>query len=115
MHGIYNKHYITIRDDGAVIDGWSDGLYPKKDTTDAICINDKGGYQFRLTTGGEENPAICTTIGIPLYKWDGSHVIPRTEEEVTAERASIPAPPPSVQQQLRADVDYIAIMTGVSL
>ena len=29
--------------------------------------------------------------------------------------AALPAPAPTAEEQLRADVDYIAIMTGVSL
>lgn len=115
MEEFYNKHYITIRSDGAITDAWSDGPHTERDTADAICINEKGGYQFRLYPGGEENPPIHDEYGIPLYKLDGSHVIPRTEEEISAERAAIPAPPPSAQEQLRADLDFIAVMTGVDL
>ena len=53
--------------------------------------------------------------GIPLYKWDGESVQPRTEKEIAADRAEIPVPPPSPQEQLRADVDFLAAMQGVSL
>lgn len=110
MKEYYNKHYITIRSDGAINDAWSDGLQPDKDASDAICINEKGGYQFRIYPGGEENPPIHDEYGIPLYKWDGSQVIPRTEEEIEAERALIPPPHPSAQEQLRADVDFLLVM-----
>ena len=113
--GLYNCHYITTRPDDAITDAWSDGPHPEKSIADAICINKKGGYQFRMHPGGEENPPIRTMDGIPLYKWDGSQIIPRTKEEIEADRAAIPAPPPSTQEQLRADVDFIAAMTGVSL
>ena len=111
----YNKHYIITRPDSAITDAWSDGPHPEKDTANAICINEQGGYQFRLYPGGEENPPIYTMDGIPLYKWDGSYILPRTDEEIEADRAAIPAPPPSAQEQLRADVDFIAAMTGVML
>ena len=111
----YNRHYITTRSDGAIIDAWSDGPHPRKDAANAICINGQGGYQFRLHPGGEENPPVFDMDGIPLYKRDGSRVIPRTEAEIEADRAAIPAPPPSAQEQLRADVDFIAAMTGVTL
>lgn len=111
----YNKHYITVRQDGAITDAWSDGPNPKKDTTNAICINHKGGYQFRLYPGGEENPPIYDIDGIPLYKYVDGEVVPRVNEEIEADRAAIPAPPPSPQEQLRADVDFIAIMTGIDL
>lgn len=111
----YNRHYITTHPDGAITGAWSDGPHPEKDTTNAICINKQGGYQFRLYAGGEENPPIRTMDGIPLYKWDGSQVIRRTDEEIAADRAAIPAPPPTEQERLRADVDFIAVMTGVEL
>ena len=112
---IYNRHYIITRPDGAIISVWSDGPHPEKDTTNAVCISGQGGYQFRLYPGGEENPPVYTDDGIPLYKWDGEQVLRRTEEELEADRAVIPAPPPSVQERLRADVDFIAAMTGVML
>ena len=111
----YNRHYIATRPDGAIIDAWSDGPHPEKNTSNAICINEQGGYQFRLYPGGEENPPIFDMDGIPLYKWYGSQIVPRSEEEIAADRATIPAPPPSAQERLRADVDFIAAMTGVDL
>ena len=103
MDEFYNKHYIKTRDDGAIINYWSDGPHPDRDTTNAICISDKGGYQFRFTPDGEENPPIYDADGIPLYKWNGQAVKPRTEEEIAADRAAIPAPPPSEMELLRAD------------
>ena len=111
----YNRHYIIMRQDGVIIDAWSDGPHPERDTTDAICINEQGGYQFRLYPDDEENPPIYTMDGIPLYKWDGEQAIRRSEDEIEADRAAIPAPPPSAQERLRADVDFIAAMTGVTL
>lgn len=115
MQEFYNRHYITIRADNSITDAWSDGPHPEKDTAVAICINEHGGYQFRLHPGGEENPPIYDMGGIPLYKWGGEQVIPRTEEEIEAERAAIPAPPPTAQEQLRADVDFISAMLDIPL
>ena len=115
MNGFYSKHYVTTDGQGRIIDGWSDGPRPDRDTTNAICINEQGGYQFRLFPDGEENPPLYTMDGIPLYRWDGESVIPRTEEEIEADRTAMPEPPPSVQEQLRADVDFLAAMQGVIL
>lgn len=115
MDHYYNKHYIEVDDQGRIVNFWSDGPHPEKDATDAICINEQGGYQFRLYPGGEENPALWTMDGIPLYKYEDSQVLPRTEEEISADRAAIPEPPPTAQEQLRADVDFLAAMQGVSL
>lgn len=89
MEELYNKHYIIIRSDGAITDAWSDAPHPEKDTTNAICINDKGGYQFRFSPNGEENPSIRDMDNIPLYKWDCENVIPRIAEEIAAEKETI--------------------------
>ena len=115
MDEFYNKHYIRTRVDGAVIDCWSDGPNPDRDIADAICINEEGGYQFRLFPGGEENPALYTMDGVPLYHWDGQAVQRRTDEEIGADRAYTPTPSPTAQEQLRADVDFLAALQGVIL
>ncbi|WP_300763760.1 hypothetical protein [uncultured Oscillibacter sp.] len=115
MTEFYNRHYITIDTRSRIVGGWSDGPHPDRDTTGAICINEQGGYQFRLFPGGEENPPLYTVDGIPLYKWEGGQVVTRAEAEIAADRAAIPEPPPSPQEQLRADVDFLAAMQGVSL
>jgi len=104
MDEIYNKHYIKTRADGAIIDAFSDGPNPDRNTADAICINEQGGYQFRLFPNGEENPSLYNMDGIPLYKWDGQAVQLRTEAEIAAERAAIPAPPLSEMELLRQEV-----------
>ena len=114
----YNKHYITVDDQGRITDGWSDGPRRDKPTEGAICINDRGGYQFRLIIDKketEENPPLWTMDGIPLYKYVDGAVQERTEEEIEADRALIPPPPPSETEKLRADMDYIAIMSGIEL
>ncbi len=115
MNEYYNKHYITFDSRNRITDAWSDGPSPERDTTGAICINEQGGYQFRLFPGGEENTALYDMDGIPLYKWDGEKVVLRTSEEIEADRAAIPEPPPSELERLRADVDFLAAMDGVSL
>ncbi|MCH5203851.1 MAG: hypothetical protein J1F03_03830 [Oscillospiraceae bacterium] len=107
-----NKHYITTRSDGAIIDTWSDGPHLEKDITDAICINNQGGYQFRLYPGGEENPNIYSIDSVPLYKWDGERVVRRTDEEIETERAAILSSPErrtaEIKQQL-SELDSQAI------
>lgn len=82
----YNRHYIEVDEAGRITAGWSDGPHPERDAAGAICINEQCGYQFRLFSGGEENPPLRTVDGVPLYKWDGSQIVPRTEEELAADR-----------------------------
>lgn len=87
MDKFYNKHYITTDAQGRITSGWSDGPHPDRDAINAICINEQGGYQFRLSHGGEENPPLYTMDGVPLYRWDGESAVPRTAEEIEADRA----------------------------
>lgn len=114
-----NKYYITVDAQNRIIDGWSDGPYPKRDTSDTICINEQGGYQFRLTPNGEENSPLYTMDGIPLYRWDGEKVVSRTEEEIEADRAEMiadqPTPEPTEMEKLRADLDYVMLMNGLDV
>jgi len=104
MDEIYNRHYIAMDDQGRIASGWSDGPHAGRAPTDAdICINDKGGYQFRLKFAdglSEENPALFDFAhGIPLYKWDGVQVLRRTAAEIEADIAALPetAAAPSAQ------------------
>ena len=93
MSAYYNRHYITTDFQGRIVDGWSDGPHRNRDTDGAICINEEGGYQFRLSDGSPENTPLHTMDGIPLYKWDGEAVVARTEAEIAADRAALPGPP----------------------
>lgn len=96
----YNLHYIKTDETGRIIDGWSNGPCPDKDTTEAICINEQGGYQFRLLPGGEENPPLRDDRGIPLYKWDGTQVVVRSQAEIDADYVE-PEPVPSTEEEIR--------------
>lgn len=89
----YNKHYVLLDGENRIIDGWSDGLFPDKPIDGAVCINEHGGYQFRLFPDGEENPTLIDETGAHLWKYAGE-VKPATEAEKEAERASFPQPEP---------------------
>ena len=100
MDEYYNKHYITVDDAGRILSGWSDGPHPDRDTAGSVLLTDKGGYQFRLFPGGEENPCLYTMDGIPRYRWDGTQAVERTEDEMEADRAARPAPPPTTDERI---------------
>lgn len=56
--------------------------------------------------------------GAHKYIYDAASALkyrPATEAEMQAERDAFPAPKPSEQEQLRADVDFLAAMGGISL
>ena len=58
-----------------------------------------------------------------IYNEDGTHkycmdngvIRECTSEELETERANFPVPEPTENEKLRADVDYIAVMTGIEL
>ena len=115
MDEYYNRHYIRCDALGRIVDAWSDGPHPEKDVTGAICFNERGGYQLRLLIDGvetEENPMLTDMYGIPIYKWDGEAVQRRTAEEIEADRAALPPAPPSEQERVRADVDFLLTIGG---
>lgn len=112
----YNKHYIDVDDQGRIVSGWSDGPYPQRHPTEqSVQLTDQGGYQFRLFPGGEKNPALCDWDGIPLYKCVDGEVLPRIEEEIAADRAAIPEPPPTAMERMEAQMTYTAMKTGTLL
>ncbi len=43
---------------------------------------------------------LYTMDGIPRYRWDGTQAVERTEEELEADRAARPAPPPTTEEVL---------------
>ena len=94
---MYN-HYIIV-EKGIVTEGWSSGPNPEKKSDIAITLTREGTYQFRLAADGDQNPPLFTRDGIPLYRWDGSQVIPRTEAEIQADREALPPPPPTQQEK----------------
>lgn len=116
MEEIYkNKYYIKLDSSNRIVDAWSDGPHSGRSTDGYVCFGE-GGYQLRLKINGvetEENPPLFTMDGVPLYRWDGSNVIKRTDAEISADRESIPEPAPTEMERMRADIDFLLAMEGV--
>lgn len=118
MEEIYNRHYIQTNGRGEIIGGFSDAFRQPSDAD--ICINEQGGYQFRLFPNGEENPALFDGYGVPLYKWDNG-VVPRTEGELSADREAVLAERarlasmPTREDRIEAQVTYTAMLTDTML
>lgn len=110
MMEFYNKHYIRVVD-GIVTKGFSDAFEEPTETD--ICINEKGGRHFEID--GEINPPMFNENFCHLYRYDGK-LRKATDEELKAEfEANYTEPEPTEEEKLRADIDYLAIMTGVQL
>ena len=77
---------------------------------------DRGeGDKYHHAQGNYFPQPIYTDDGIPRYKLVDGQPVERTAQEIEADRAAIPASPPTEQEQLRADVDFLAAMAGVVL
>lgn len=116
MEKFFNKHYITVDEQNRITSGFSDAFHSPSDTD--ICINEQGGYQFRLFPGGEENPRLHEWPHmIPLYKYKNGEVMKRTEEEIEADIAALPIPEeqPTQLDMIEAQVAYTAMMTDTLL
>lgn len=113
------KHYITIDEKGCIVSGWSDAIFPEKDKSNAICINENGSYQFYLTDIKDPNPSLNNMDDIPLYKWDDGSVLKRTDSEIEADRAeriaNQSAPESTEMEKMRADLDYVMLMNGLDV
>ena len=100
MDEFYNKHYVTVDAQNRIINGFSDAFRQPSETD--ICINEQGGYQFRLFPDGEENPMLFNENDIPLYAYENGAVRVRTQDEIDADIAAIPEPEitPTAEERL---------------
>ena len=76
-------------------------------------IDEGTGDRYNLCQSHYFEGGLYTFDGIHRYRWDGTHAILRTEEEIETDRSEIPEPEPTEQEQLRADVDFLLAMGGV--
>ena len=101
----YNRHYIRLDKYNNIVVGFSDA-FQKPQPVD-ICINEKGGYQFRLYPGGEENPQIQNEYDIYLYKYIDGVIIAKSESEIQAEIDALPKS--AAPDETLSDTDIIML------
>lgn len=108
-----SKVYIKTDTDGRIL-RCEGGYTTPSDLTDWILI-EEGAPCDRLNLAQSHyfDGGLYATDGIPRYKWDGSAAVLRTEEELEADRAAIPAPAPTEMEQVRADIDFLLAMGGM--
>lgn len=107
----YNRHFVRADMEGRVVKGFSDAFEEAQDGD--ICITTEGGRHFEM--GGVVNPALMTGDGIPLYKVVEGALAVRTDAEIEADRAALPAPPPTLQERVGTlETDSVSIMEYAS-
>jgi hypothetical protein len=85
------------------------------DTTGWTQIDEGYGDKYHHAQGNYFDKGIITNSGIYRYKLVNNIPVEKTADQIASEEASIPTPPPSLEEQNRADLDYMAVILGVQL
>lgn len=107
--------YVLTDDQSRIIR--CEGGYTAGNITDPenwVQIDEGTGDRFNLCQSHYFPGGLYTEDGVPRYKLQDGQAVERTEEEIAADRAAI-VQPVTPLEQMRADIDFIAAMQGVSL
>ena len=94
--------YIRIDDQSRVLEINSSAFLA--DTTGWMQIDEGWGDRYHHAQGNYLDGPLYTEDGIPRYKLDRGRVVERTEEEIAADLAAMPAPPPTREEILEAKI-----------
>lgn len=85
------------------------------DTSGWVEIDEGTGDRYHHAQRNYFDKPLIDENGRFNYKLVDGHPVERTGEEKATEIAARPSPQPTEIDRIRADVDYIAVMTGVTL
>ena len=92
--------YIRVDDHNRIVRCEGEYTLPP-DLTDWILIEEgQPCDRLNLAQSNYFDGGLYTMDGIPRYRWDGTQAVERTEEELEAERAAQPAPPPTTGERI---------------
>ena len=111
---IKSKVYVQTDERGRIT-RCEGGYTTPSDLTGWVQIDEGTGDRYNLCQSHYFDGGLYTGDGIPRYKLEDGRAVERTEAEIEADRAAVPPARPSALEQLRADVDFLAIMQGVEL
>ena len=99
MDELQSKVYIQTDADGRILrcDG---GYTTPADLSGWLEIDEGTGDRYNLCQSHYFEGGLHAFDGIPRYRWDGTQAVERTEEELEADRAARPAPPPTTEEVL---------------
>lgn len=114
MEMIKSKVYVQTDERGRITrcDG---GYTTPADLSGWVQIDEGAGDRYNLCQSHYFDRGLYAEDGIPWYKLVDGKPVERTADEIEADRAAIPPARSSALEQLRADVDFLAIMQGVEL
>lgn len=94
--------YIRIDDQSRVLEINSSAFLA--DTEGWTQIDEGWGDKYHHAQGNYLDGPLYDDNGIPRYKLDRGRVVERTEEEIAADLAAMPAPPPTREEILEAKI-----------
>ena len=94
-----SKVYIQTDTEGRIL-RCEGGYTTPADLTGWIEIDDGTGDKYNLCQSHYFDGGLYTMDGIPRYRWDGTQAVERSEDELEADRAARPAPPPTTEEVL---------------
>lgn len=114
MEEYKSKVYIKVDEDSRILR--CEGGYTMQNIQNIdewIFIDEGNGDRYNLCQSHYFEGGLYTEDGIPRYKWDGEQAVLRSEEEIEADRAAIPAPAPSEDESSVWDELDAAYQEGV--
>ena len=102
-----SKVYIQTDTEGRIL-RCEGGYTTPADLTDWTEIDEGTGDRYNLCQSHYFDGGLYTMDGIPRYRWDGTQAALRTEEELEADRAARPAPPPTTNERIATLEEQIA-------
>ena len=111
-----SKVYIQTDNRGYILRCEGEYTLPS-DLTDWILIEEgQPCDRLNLAQSNYFEGGLYTMDGIPRYRWDGTQAALRTEEELEADRAARPAPPPATDEiLLELAADHEARLCNIEL
>lgn len=109
-----SKVYIKT-DTAGKITRCEGGYTAPKDLTGWTYIDEGNGDRYNLCQSHYFDGGLYTMEGIPRYKYADGVCSLRSDAEIDADRASIPAPGPSQLDSIEAQAAYTAMMTNTLL
>lgn len=99
MDEYISRVYVKIDDKGRII-RIEGGYTTPADLTGWVQIDEGTGDRYNLCQTHYFDGGIYTIDGIPRYKLEEGRPVERTEEEIAADRAALPAPAPTTEELL---------------
>lgn len=106
--------YVLADDQGRITrcDG---GYTTPADLTGWTKIDEGTGDKYNLCQSHYFQDPLYTDDGVPRYKLVNRQAVERTNDEIAEDLAARPQPAPTAEEQMRADIDFLAAMQGVTL